>query len=125
MTRHQRLADKEAALKQHLADQEAARQQQLAATRKQIAQLQAQQREEERKARTRRQAHIGRLADQAGLLAWDDATLHAAFACLAQLLTAPNPVALLDVVLRDLLEAPLYATAADGHSLVREEVARG
>jgi hypothetical protein len=106
MTRQQRLATKEAALHQHLKDQQAALYTQLAATRKHIAQVQSAQRAEERKARTKREAHIGHLAAQAGLLAWDDATLANAFAFLAELSQAPNPVALLDVVLRDLREVP-------------------
>jgi len=104
MTRAERQAAKEAALRDKLKQQEAARKQELAQTRKAIAQAQHAQRDEDRKARTRRQARVGKAVDAAGLFAWDDVTLLGVFQALTPLLDIPDPVAVLDALLSDVGE---------------------
>jgi len=62
---------------------------------------------------------VGELADQAGLFALDDTTIAALFALLAPLVHVPDPVAVLDAMLRDVggtlgRVVPGYAHPADG-----------
>jgi hypothetical protein len=90
MTLDERLALAEQRLKDKRAADQAA-----------LDKVYAQQREQARKARTRRRYAVGALADDAGLLAWDDGILSALFAALATLADIPNPVAVLESVLTD------------------------
>jgi hypothetical protein len=90
MTRDERLALAEHRLKEKRAADQAA-----------LDKVYAQQREQARKARTRRRYAVGALADDAGLLAWDDSILSALFAALATLAEVPNPVAVLESVLTE------------------------
>ncbi len=76
MTRAERAALREQRLKD-----------QLAATRRQLAQVEAQNRAAERTARNKRRFQVGLLADQAGLFALDDAGLARLFAALSRLVT--------------------------------------
>jgi ferredoxin len=82
MTRAERLAEKEARTRDKLAAQ-----------RKRLAPVQAQQREEERKALTKRCMAVGMCAEQAGLFAFDDATLAGLFRLLTTLHAEADPVA--------------------------------
>jgi hypothetical protein len=53
----------------------------------------------EEEARHARQAQVGKLADEAGLLLWSDADLAGIFAAVALLAACPNPVAVLEGLL--------------------------
>jgi hypothetical protein len=90
MTLDERLALAEQRLKDKRAADQAA-----------LDKVYAQQREQARKARTRRRYAVGALADDAGLLAWDDGILSTLFTALATLADVPNPVAVLESVLTD------------------------
>ena len=79
---------------------------QLEAQRKALAQIQAAQYAEEKKARTKRRLVVGELADQAGLFALDDTTLAGLFALLAPLVHVPDPVAVLAVMLNEVDGSP-------------------
>jgi uncharacterized membrane protein YccC len=84
-----------------LARAKAAIREQLEADQQRLKQILASEREEARKARTKRRMAVGTLADDAGLLDWEDATLRQLFALLARLKDAPHPVAVLEGVLAD------------------------
>jgi hypothetical protein len=101
MTRDERAAKRE----QHLKDQ-------LDATKRELAQVEAENRAAERAKRLRRYQRVGALADAAGLLLWENTTLAGLFQILAQLLDTPAPVA----VLEGLLASPgsLDAGSVDG-----------
>lgn len=86
---------------ERLAQTEARARAKLEAQRKQLAQVQAAQREEDRKALHRRRLQVGKLAEDAGLLALEDTTLAALFARLTPLAIAADPIAALDALLRD------------------------
>ena len=101
MTRAERAALREQRLKDHLA-----------ATRRQLAQVEAQNRAAERTARHKRRFQVGLLADQAGLFALDDAGLARLFAALARLVASPDPVATLEGLLCDAEGQP--GTSVDG-----------
>lgn len=90
MTRDERLA---------IAEERARRQ--LATQQRRLAHIQAQQREDERKALTRRRQQVGKLADKAGLLGWDDTTLDQLFVLLGTLRDVPHPVAVLEGLLSE------------------------
>jgi hypothetical protein len=90
MTRADRLAQTEARAKAKLE-----------AERKRLAGIQGAQRAEHKKLRDKRRYQVGTVADEAGLLAWEDTTLAGLFALLATLREAPNPVALLEGLLSD------------------------
>jgi len=90
MTRAERAAERAQRLKADLA----------AATR-QLAQLEAQQRTTDRAKRAKRHQRIGRMADDAGLFVWQDATLAGLFQVLAQLQDTPDPVKVLDGLLAE------------------------
>ena len=68
-------------------------------------------REQARKTRDQRRYHVGRLADEAGLLVWEDSTLADLFTLLATLQAVPTPVAVLEGLLRE----------GDGHALAEAE----
>jgi hypothetical protein len=99
---------------EQLAQAAARAQEKLDRDKKSLAQVQAQQRSEERKARNKRRVEVGTLADAAGLCALDDPTLTELFALLASLAEGPNPGAVLESLLaeeamtttRDRKEAP-------------------
>lgn len=80
-------------------EREQRRKDQLAAATRQRTQLEAQEHARLRAKQLRRRQQVGTLADEAGLLAWDDATLAAVFAVLARLREASDP----DRVLENLL----------------------
>ena len=86
---------------ERLANAEKLAREQLERQRIRLAKVQAQQREEERRALTKRRLVVGELADQAGLFALDDTTLAGLFALLATLKALPDPVAVLDALLCD------------------------
>ena len=90
----------------------------LAATNRQLAQLQAKHRAVERAERHKRRVHVGLLAEQAGLLVWEDATLARLFALLHPLTQVPDPVAVLDALLAD-PECAVLETGAPGTAPVR------
>jgi len=73
----------------------------LEAKSRQLAQLQAQQRAAERAERHKRRFHVGLLAEQAGLLVWEDATLARLFTLLSPLTQMPHPEAVLEALLAD------------------------
>ena len=101
MTRAERAALREQRLKD-----------QLAATRRQLAQVEAQNRAAARTARHKRRFQVGLLADQAGLFALDDAGLARLFAALSRLVAIPDPVATLEGLLCDAEGQP--GTSVDG-----------
>jgi hypothetical protein len=95
-----------------LAKAKAAVLEQLDAERQRLKQILAGEREEARKARTKRRLAVGTLADEAGLFAWEDTTLRQLFALLAGLKEAPNPVAVLEGVLGEESEGSLTTISA-------------
>ena len=80
----------------------------LAARKRQLAQVQAQNRAQARKDLTRRRLCVGALADEAGLLVLDDVTLARLFRLLSPLTQLPRP----DAVLESLLAADVRAWPA-------------
>ncbi len=99
MTRAERLRRSEALAREQLERQ-----------RQRLAKVQARQREEERRAMTKRRLLVGQLAQDAGLFALSDADLAGLFAAMAPLVETPDPVALLAGLLSD-------AGATPGRSL--------
>jgi hypothetical protein len=99
MTRAERAAEKVRKERAKLAQQEWAAKMAALEQRKAIAQAEATVREETRKAVNKRRYHVGALADDAGLFAWSNADLAAAFAVLALLCDTPNPAAVLEGLL--------------------------
>lgn len=85
---------------QRLAHAEDAARLKIAAEKKALAVIQAQQRTEQRKARDQRRYHLGALVDDAGLADVDEAVLRPLLILLAGVTRAPNPVALLEALLR-------------------------
>ena len=81
------------------ANQEARLRAQRAALTKAMAKTQAIQRAEERKQRDKRRYLVGKLLDEAGLLAWSDADLQAVAQALSRLVEVPNPGALVEGLL--------------------------
>jgi hypothetical protein len=73
----------------------------LEAKRRELSQVEAQQRAAARAERNKRRFHVGLLADQAGLLVWDDATLARLFTLLGPLTQMPHPEAVLESLLAD------------------------
>jgi hypothetical protein len=73
----------------------------IAAKGQALAQVEAQQRADARAKRDRRRQRVGTLAEAAGLLIWDDTTLAGLFQILATLRETPDPVAVLDALLRE------------------------
>ena len=84
---------------------EAAREK-IAAEQRKLASLQAQQREEERKARDKRRFQVGTIADECGLLTLDDAVLRPLLGLLSTIASVPNPVALPEGILADVGAPP-------------------
>ena len=74
--------------------------------RKALAQIQAAQHDEERKALTKRRLLVGTLVEQAGLFALSDTVLTGLFAALSGLVTTPDPVACLESLLTDVGDHP-------------------
>ena len=74
---------------------------QLEAQRKALAQIQAAQYAEEKKARTKRRLVVGTLVEDAGLFVLDDTTLAGLFAALSRLVETPDPVGVLEGLLSD------------------------
>ena len=91
---------------ERLAQTEARARAKLEAQRTRLAQVQAAQREVERKALTKRRLLVGKLVDEAGLFALDDAMLVGLFARLTPLVEAPDPVTLLESLLSDSASPP-------------------
>src|SRR5712664_3908048 len=85
---------------ERLAQTEARARAKLDADRKRLAQVQAQQRDAERQALHKRRVLVGKLAEEAGLFALDDALLAGLFARLAPLAAAAAPVAALEALLQ-------------------------
>jgi len=85
---------------ERLAQTEARARAKLDADRTRLKQVQAHQRDAERQALHRRRVLVGKLVEDAGLFALDDATLAGLFARLAPLVEAPDPIALLASLLR-------------------------
>jgi hypothetical protein len=73
----------------------------LASDRKSLQQVEAQQREEDRRQRNRRRYAVGTLADAAGLCALGDEDLMELFGLLASLAEGPSPKAVLASLLSD------------------------
>jgi hypothetical protein len=71
----------------------------LAVEKTRLAQVQAVRKAEDKKARDRRRYQVGTLADEVGLLSWDNATLARLFALVASLRDVPNPVGVLEGLL--------------------------
>ena len=71
-----------------------------------VAQSEAALREETRKATNKRRYKVGALADEAGLLVWEDTTLAGLFSLLTTLRDTSDPV---DVLKRLLAESALVA----------------
>ncbi len=90
MTRTERAALREQRLKEELE-----------AKRRELAQVEAHNRATERTRRNKRRLHVGLLADQTGLLVWDDATLARLLALLSPLTQMPHPEAVLESLLAD------------------------
>ena len=90
MTRAERAARREQRLKD-----------QLEATSQELAKVQAQNRAADRTARDKRRYLVGLLADKAGLLVWEDATLGRLFTLLGPLTQMPHPEAVLESLLAD------------------------
>jgi len=86
---------------ERLAQTEARTRAKLDADRKRLAQVQAQQRDAERQALHKRRVLVGKLAEDAGLFALDDALLAGLFARLAPLAAVATPVAALEALLQD------------------------
>jgi len=74
--------------------------------RKALAQIQAAQHDEERKALTKRRLLVGTLVEQAGLFALSDTVLAGLFAALSRLVETPDPVAVLEGLLTDVGDHP-------------------
>ena len=97
---------------ERLANAERLAREQLERQRTRLAKVQAQQREEERRALTKRRLLMGELADQAGLFALSDTVLAGLFAALSRLVEVPDPVAVLEGLLSDGSGTP--GTSVDG-----------
>jgi hypothetical protein len=97
MTRTERAAEREQRLKDVLLKKS-----------RELAQVQAQQREEARKQQSKRRFEVGKLADDAGLCAWEDATLIGLFAVLARLRETPEPVKVLETLVDEVGNASAY-----------------
>jgi hypothetical protein len=95
MTRQERAARREQRLKEALATKA-----------RELAQVQAQHRADERAQRTKRRVIVGTMADAAGLFVWDDTTLRGLFQMLAMLRETPDPVAVLEGLLSDVGSHP-------------------
>src|SRR2546426_10575766 len=85
------------------------------ASKRTLLAIQAAQRALEKKARDRRRYQVGQLADDAGLLALDDAVLRPLFAVLHAMAGVPDPVAVLEAILQDVGGAPGRSVDACGH----------
>jgi hypothetical protein len=88
MTRAERLARSTARAAERTAKAKAAE-----------AQARAKERANDKEAIEKRWVQVGRLAHEAGLLAWENSTLAQLFALLAQLADSPDPVSVLDGLL--------------------------
>jgi hypothetical protein len=100
MTRSERLAKAEASAKEALE-----------AERQKVRKIQAAMAVEARKATAKRRSQVGTLADEAGLLQWDDPTLAGLFAALGILAACPHPVAVLEGLLSEVERPPMEEVA--------------
>jgi hypothetical protein len=103
MTRAERAAEKVQKEKAKQAALEVEHKARVAAQREETRQAEAVLREETRKASNKRRYRVGALADEAGLLAWSDSDLQAIFGLLAALGPCPNPVAVLESLLHEVV----------------------
>jgi len=103
MTRAELAAEKVRKAKAKLAEEERRAQEKRVAQRKTIMQAEASVREETRKATNKRRYYVGALADEAGLLAWSDTDLQKVFLAVARLRETPNPGAVLESLLLDIV----------------------
>ena len=108
MTRAERLAQAEERARAKLEVQ-----------RKRLAQVQARQRDEERRSLHKRRLAVGMRAEEAGLFALDDMMLARLFHGLAPLMDVPDPVAVLEALLSEAVHSvgvsvPGCAQAAPG-----------
>jgi hypothetical protein len=103
MTKLERAAEKARKEKEKLAEQERLARESRAAQRKTIMQAEASVRAETRKATNKRRYHIGAMADEAGLLAWSETDLQKVFLAVARLRETPNPGAVLESLLLDIV----------------------
>jgi hypothetical protein len=78
----------------------------IAAEKRKLVSIASAQREAQRKARDKRRYQVGALAEACGLLAVDDAVLRPLFTLVATLTTAPDPVAVLEGLLCDVVGTP-------------------
>jgi hypothetical protein len=93
-------------LEDRLHAQEAKTREAMARDKQRLAMIQAQQRSLEKKARDLRRYQVGMLADSCGLLVVDDAILRPLFTMLHGMTSTPNPVALLEALLKDVSGQP-------------------
>lgn len=73
----------------------------IAAKARELAQVEAQQRATARAARNRRRQQVGIIADEAGLLAWEDTRLRAVFAALVAVQAETDVLTALTLLLTD------------------------
>lgn len=88
--------------------------------KRELAQVQAQQRAAERTERTKRRLAVGMLAEEHGLFAFDHTTLAGMFQALQVLHDVPNPVAVLEGLLAStgrLDPVSVNGTAHAGHGV--------
>jgi hypothetical protein len=97
---------------ERLAEQEARAQTSLVKRRKALTKVRAKIRAEEQKVVTQRHIAVGKMVDDAGLLVLNDTDLAGIFAVLKPLCEVPNPVAVLEALLRDAGNLP--AVPVDG-----------
>lgn len=74
----------------------------LDAKKRQLAQIEAQTRADERARQSKRRQRVGTLAESAGLFVWEDSTLFSLFQLLTRLHATPDPVGVLESLLADL-----------------------
>jgi hypothetical protein len=98
-----------------LAQTEARARAKLDADRSRLKQVPAHQRDAERQALHHRRVRVGKLVEDAGLFALDDATLAGLFARLTLLVEAPAPLALLASLLRDGSSPPCASVPGCAH----------
>jgi hypothetical protein len=94
----------------------------LDAKKRQLAQVEAQQRAAARAGRAKRRQRVGALADEAGLCVWEDTTLTGLFQALARLQATPDPVAVLESLLSDYPDLGALRAAAAGPFLLASSI---
>jgi len=99
MTRAERAAERAAERMQRLKTA-------MADTKRALAQAHAMQRAALRAEQARRRSRVGLLAEEAGLLGWDDPTLARLLQILSGLTEATNPVTVLESLLTEVVSSP-------------------